>query len=55
MTSRDTVLEKIMINLKLLVPLEGVGPENRDFFGPCNGNERSECQLGPHKSRKDMV
>jgi hypothetical protein len=28
-------------------PLEGVGPENRDFFGPCNGNERSECHLGP--------
>ncbi len=23
-----------------------VGPENRDFFGPWNGNERSECNLG---------
>jgi hypothetical protein len=22
-------------------PLEGVGPENRDFFGPLNGYERS--------------
>jgi hypothetical protein len=27
-------------------PLEGVGPENRDFFGPWNGNERSEYHLG---------
>jgi hypothetical protein len=26
--------------------LEGVGPENRDFFGP-----KSECHLGPKKSR----
>jgi hypothetical protein len=32
-------------------PLAGVGPENRDFFGPSNGNERSECHLGPKKSR----
>jgi len=24
---------------------KGVGPENRDFFGPWNGNERSECHL----------
>jgi hypothetical protein len=31
--------------------LEGVGPENPDFFGPRNGNERSECHLGPKKSR----
>ncbi len=23
------------------------GPWNRDFFGPWNGNERSECHLGP--------
>jgi hypothetical protein len=22
-------------------PLEGVGPENRDFFAPCKSNERS--------------
>jgi hypothetical protein len=29
---------------------KGVGPENRDFFGPWNGNERSECHLGPNKS-----
>jgi hypothetical protein len=27
-------------------PLEGVGPENIDFFGPRNGNERSEYHLG---------
>ncbi len=26
-------------------PLEGLGTENRDFFGPCNGNERSECRF----------
>ncbi len=25
--------------------LEEVTPENRDFFGPWNGNERSECHL----------
>jgi hypothetical protein len=31
-------------------PLEGVDPENRDFFGPGNGSERSECHLGPTKS-----
>jgi hypothetical protein len=31
--------------------LEGVSPENRDFFGrPGNGNERSECHVGPKKS-----
>ncbi len=28
-------------------PLEVVGPENRDFLGPWNGNEWSECHLGP--------
>jgi hypothetical protein len=28
-------------------PLEGVGPEIQDFFGPRNGNDRSECHLGP--------
>ncbi len=32
-------------------PLEGMGPENRDFFGPWNGNERGECHLVPKKSR----
>jgi hypothetical protein len=31
-------------------PFEGVGPESRDFFGPLNGYERSECLLGPKKS-----
>jgi hypothetical protein len=31
-------------------PLEGVGPENRDFFGPWNGNERRESHLCPKKS-----
>ncbi len=31
-------------------PLEGVGPENRDCFGPWNGNEWSEGHLGPKKS-----
>ncbi len=37
----------------LLGPLEGVGPENRDFFGPWNGHahERRECHLGPKKPR----
>ncbi len=24
---------------------EGVGPKNRNFFGPWNGNERNECHL----------
>ncbi len=32
-------------------PLEGVGPENQNSFGPWNGNERGECHLGPKKSR----
>ncbi len=31
-------------------PLEGLGPENWDFFGPWNGHERSECHLGTKKS-----
>ncbi len=30
-------------------PLEGVDPENLDFFGPWNGNY-SECHLGQKKS-----
>ncbi len=34
--------------------LEGMGSENRDFFGPWNGNERSECHLGPKKSTSRM-
>jgi hypothetical protein len=32
-------------------PLEGVSPENREFFGHSKGNERSECHLGPKMSR----
>ncbi len=32
-------------------PFEGVGPESRDFFGPLNGSENSECHLGPKKLR----
>ncbi len=32
-------------------PLKGRVPENRDFFGPWNGNEESECHLGPKKPR----
>ncbi len=31
-------------------PLKGLGPENRDFFGPWNGNNRSECHLGSKKT-----
>jgi hypothetical protein len=31
-------------------PLEGMGPEIQDFFGPWNGNELRKCHLGP-KSR----
>ncbi len=31
----------------LLGPLEGVGPEDQDFFGPWNGHGQSECHLGP--------
>ncbi len=31
-------------------PLEGVGPESQDFFGPWKDNERSECHLCPKKS-----
>ncbi len=27
--------------------LEAVGNEKQDFFGPWNGNEQSECYLGP--------
>jgi hypothetical protein len=30
--------------------LEGVGPENRDFFWALKWHERSECHLGPKKS-----
>jgi hypothetical protein len=33
-------------------PLEGQGPENRDFLGPLNGSERSECHFGPNKLSK---
>ncbi len=29
--------------------LEGVGPENRDFFRALKWHERSECHLGPKK------
>ncbi len=36
-------------------PLEGVGPENRDFFGPWNGNERSECHLGPKSQSQKYI
>ncbi len=32
--------------------LKGVGPGNRDFFGPWNGYERGECH-GPRARRKD--
>ncbi len=32
-------------------PLEGVGSENRAFFGPWNGNKQSERLLGPKKLR----
>ncbi len=36
----------------LLRPLEAVGPENRDFFGPWNGNERRAIRKGgPWKYR----
>ena len=34
-------------------PVEREGPENQDFFGPWNGNKRSECHLGPKKSKKN--
>jgi hypothetical protein len=30
--------------------LEGVGPENRDFFWALKWHKRSECHLGPKKS-----
>jgi hypothetical protein len=30
----------------ILSPLEEVGTENENFFGPWNGYERSECHLG---------
>ena len=29
----------------------GLGPGNRDIFGPWNGNEQSKCHLGTKKSR----
>ncbi len=35
----------------LRVALEGVGPENWDFFDPLKWPEQSECHLGPKKSR----
>jgi hypothetical protein len=31
----------------LMRAIGGVGPENRDFFGPRIGNDQSECHLGP--------
>ncbi len=31
-------------------PMEGVSSENRDIFGPWNGNERSERHMGAKKS-----
>ncbi len=30
-------------------PLEGVGPENRDFFGPWNGNELRASEIWTQK------
>ncbi len=36
----------VLIN-PLQWPLEGVGPEDLDFFGSQNGNEQSDCHLGP--------
>ena len=33
----------------LIGQLEGAGPENLDFFGAWNGNERSELPFGPQK------
>jgi hypothetical protein len=41
----------VMREITFRGPLEGVGPENQDFFGPSNANEPSECNLGPKKSR----
>ncbi len=35
-------------------PLERVGHENRDLFGPSNGNERSECLLIPKKYKRHI-
>ena len=31
----------------LLGPLEGVGPENRDFFGPWNGTSEASAIWAP--------
>ncbi len=36
----------LMLANPLQGPLEEVGPENQDFFGPRNSNERSECHFG---------
>ncbi len=30
---------------------KGVGPKNRYFVGPWNSNKRSDCPLGPKKSK----
>jgi hypothetical protein len=36
-------------------PFEGVGPESRDFFGPLNGYEQSECLLGPKSPKQCSI
>ena len=50
----DYMARGVMILMRgkdIMRQLEGAGPENRDFFGAWNGNERSELPLGPKKSR----
>ncbi len=39
----------VLISMRATSLTRAIGrvcPENRDFFGPWNGNERSECNLG---------
>ncbi len=41
--SIQLTLRPLMGENPLHRPLEGVGPENRDLFGPWNGNEQNSC------------
>ena len=46
----------ILLRAKTLIgQLEGVGPENQDFFVAWNGNKRSELPFGPKKVEKEKA
>ncbi len=48
--ARDLII--LMRAISITRAIGRSGPWNRDFFGPWNCNELSECNLGPKKSRR---